>query len=222
MAAAGEITPMPRCAIFADTQDEPAGVYETLNSIRPKLPFPLYRVTSGSLSDKVYSGKFIIPSFGSRGGINFRRCTDRYKIEPIKRLIREMFGMRPLTLWIGISLDEVHRMKPNKLKRITNRWPLIELRKSRHDCEQWLSRHGFDKPEKSACTYCPYHSDATWRKLLSSPERKGILRMDAFLNAHGQYLHRSLKPLSEVDLSTDEDHGQQIMFGNECEGMCGV
>lgn len=35
------------------------------------------------------------------------------------------------------------------------------------------------------------------------------------------FLHRSLKPLDEVDLSTLEDHGQ-MNFLNECEGMCGV
>lgn len=35
------------------------------------------------------------------------------------------------------------------------------------------------------------------------------------------YLHDSLVPLGEVDLSTDLDHGQ-MHFGNECEGMCGV
>jgi hypothetical protein len=36
------------------------------------------------------------------------------------------------------------------------------------------------------------------------------------------YLHASRIPLDQVDFSTDEDHGQQVMFGNECEGMCGV
>jgi len=28
--------------------------------------------------------------------------------------------------------------------------------------------------------------------------------------------------LDRVNFSADEDHGQQPMFGNECEGMCGV
>jgi hypothetical protein len=37
-----------------------------------------------------------------------------------------------------------------------------------------------------------------------------------------QFMHRSLKPLAEVDLSTAEDHGQLNLFNNECEGMCGV
>ena len=36
------------------------------------------------------------------------------------------------------------------------------------------------------------------------------------------YLHRSLKPLSEVDLSTVRERGQGDLFAEECEGMCGV
>ena len=44
MAAHGEITPMPDCAIFADTGAEPQRVYEWLNWLETQLPFPVYRV----------------------------------------------------------------------------------------------------------------------------------------------------------------------------------
>ena len=37
-----------------------------------------------------------------------------------------------------------------------------------------------------------------------------------------RFLHRSCKPLSEVDFRNLEDMGQLNFFGNECEGMCGV
>ena len=37
-----------------------------------------------------------------------------------------------------------------------------------------------------------------------------------------KYLHRSMVPLSEVDLTTVEDEGQINFFNEECEGMCGV
>lgn len=49
MAAAGEITPMPKAAIFADTQAEPASVYKWLEWLEKQLPFPVVRVTRGSL-----------------------------------------------------------------------------------------------------------------------------------------------------------------------------
>lgn len=36
------------------------------------------------------------------------------------------------------------------------------------------------------------------------------------------FLHRSGVPLDAADLSTEADHGQLDLFGNECAGMCGV
>jgi hypothetical protein len=40
---------------------------------------------------------------------------------------------------------------------------------------------------------------------------------------HEQFMHRSLKPLDEVDLSTAADRGQvEFGFIQECDGMCGV
>jgi hypothetical protein len=53
MAAAGEITPMPDCAIFADTQGEPHAVYAWLDWLEKQLPFPVHRVTQGSLVDLI-------------------------------------------------------------------------------------------------------------------------------------------------------------------------
>lgn len=36
------------------------------------------------------------------------------------------------------------------------------------------------------------------------------------------FLHRSLVLITEVDLSTDAERGQESLFENECEGMCGA
>ncbi len=233
MAAHGEITPMPKCSIFADTQDEPQSVYVWLDWLEKQLPFPAHRVTAGKLSDvllrKTFLGKsgkrsISIPSYGDRGGMSMRQCTREFKVDVINRRIRELRnGSKMVTLWIGISLDEVHRMKPNQRNSIQNIWPLVDKRMSRWDCEIWLSRHGYETPPKSACVYCPYHSDRAWREIRESPEDWAhALYVDRELNKRGQYVHNSLKPLDQVDFSTDEDHGQQVMFGNECEGLCGV
>ena len=42
--ARGEFTPMPVGAIFADTGDEPAYVYETIDRLAVEIPFPIHRV----------------------------------------------------------------------------------------------------------------------------------------------------------------------------------
>lgn len=234
MAAHGEITPMPECAIFADTGDEPKGVYHWFEKLIQLLPFPVHVVSKGPKLSEVLlrnvslgkgKGRFIaIPSFGDRGGMSRRQCTREFKVDCINRKLRELREGKKVTLWIGISLDEVGRMKPNRLKYITNVWPLIDKRMTRWDCLRWLKSRGYEEPPKSACVFCPYHSNSVWRELkkANGSDWTHAVEVDRQLNKRGEYVHRSLKPLSEVDFSTDEDHGQQVMFGNECEGTCGV
>ncbi|MBP2230768.1 3'-phosphoadenosine 5'-phosphosulfate sulfotransferase (PAPS reductase)/FAD synthetase, partial [Azospirillum agricola] len=44
MAATAEVGPMPDCAIFADTEWEPHGVYEHLDWLETQLPFPVLSI----------------------------------------------------------------------------------------------------------------------------------------------------------------------------------
>jgi hypothetical protein len=230
MAAAGEITPMPRAAIFADTTYEPRAVYEWLDWLEKRLPFPVYRVTAYENRRGIFDrDQTQIPAYAERG-MGKRQCTSNWKLIPLFRKCREIAGFtgKPapdglVTNWIGISLDEVHRMKPNREKWAVNRWPLIEKRISRSDCLRWMEGHGFPRPPRSACVFCPYKSDAEWRATRNDPEQMVVVRaVEAQLLTNGEYLHRSKRVIDEVDLSTDEDHGQLSLFGNECEGMCGV
>ena len=243
MAAHGEITPMPVAAIFADTRDEPASVYNTLNWLEKKLPFPVLRETKGSLSGHVLKQiadrkrcskpPLFVLNADKTKGILTRDCTGDFKVAVIQRAIRRIMKereVRNVIQWIGISLDEVHRMKPSCVKYSEHRWPLIEKRISRHECLLWIEKNGYPKPDRSACVYCPYHSDNEWRRLRDEePEAwERALEFDRKIRTgihkvRGKcFVHKSCVPLDEVDFSTDEDHGQQVMFGNECEGLCGV
>lgn len=229
MAAVGEITPMPVAAIFADTGYEPQNVYEWLDWLEIMLPFPVYRAMAASnRRDVVTFGHSQIPAH-TESGLGKRQCTSNWKIAPFERKLREITAYTHkrapdgyVVSWIGISLDEVHRMKPNRGKWITNRWPLIENRISRNDCLRWMERNGFPRPPRSACVFCPYKSDAEWRETRKDPEAMRTVREVEEMLPDGEYLHRSKLPVDQVDLSTDEDRGQLSLFGNECDGMCGV
>lgn len=228
MAAHGEITQMPDCAIFADTGAEPKKVYEWLNWLETKLPFHVHRVSGGNLRiDLLAAGRVANPPFFVEGGgMLWRQCTNDYKIMPIRKRIKTMADSA--VLWMGISTDESQRIKPSQVKYLTNRYPLIEMDISRNDCLAWMLAHGYAVPPKSACTFCPYHDDAMWRDMKLNDEVSfyDAVNVDDAIRARGGkgkwYLHRSLKPLADVDFRTAEDAGQQSMFGNECEGMCGV
>lgn len=241
MAAHGEITPMPDCAIFADTQAEPKAVYEWLDWLEKQLPFEVKRVTAGSLAATATTvrvskkgnkyAQTAIPAFIA-GGITLRHCTADFKIDPIRKALRAMRGKQEVMQWIGISADEAHRMKPSRDKWATNRWPLVELGLRRYDCLNWMERNNYPKPPRSACRFCPYKSDHEWRLLRDEqPEEfeKAAQFEEQLQASYAQtrysgtpYLHQSKVPLRQADLRTAEDAGQLSMFGNECEGMCGV
>ena len=240
MASAGEIEPMPDCAIFADTGWEPRGVYEHLEALIPQLAFPVHRVSAGDLRTDIMSrsnttgGRFAAVPWHIRmkngnSAIGRRQCTKEYKLRPIQRKIVEMMGGRPkggCELWIGISLDEAGRMKPSQVQYVRNRWPLIERRFSRNDCLRWLERHGHQLPPKSSCIGCPYHSNVQWQSLTKAELADAIDVDRAIRHQSGmrgeQFMHSSKRPLEQVDLSTHAERGQLDFFNNDCEGMCGL
>ncbi len=249
MAAHGEIGPMPDCAIFADTGWEPQAVYEHLAWLRSLnvLPFPVYIVSDGNIREGLVRGAqgerwASIPAFtrsasGTVGMIR-RQCTRELKIAPIRRKVRELIGIagkrspnRPVVeQWIGISFDEIVRMKMSMESWQVNRFPLIELGMTRRGCLRWLERNGYPAPPKSSCIGCPYHSDSLWRQMREEDpdafaDAVAIDRMirTGFRNLRGEvFLHRSCLPLDEADIDTLADKGQLDLFADECDGMCGV
>lgn len=280
MAANGEIEPSPDGAIFADTQAEPASVYRWLDWLETKLPFPVHRVTAGSLTDAALTPhvsakgrtyyRTAIPFHtlsvdGDAGRIPHRTCTRDYKIVPITKEVRRLCGedlkqwrreTRRVTKelkalvkagadtatarapgpvvcqWIGISLDEMRRMKPARDPWIATRWPLIEKRMTRLSCLEWLRSHGYPEPPRSACVYCPFRSNREWRHLQRTDpdgfaaavdfDHKARELLRGTSPSSEAFVHRSLKPLGEVDLRNDVDMGQLTLWQDECAGMCGV
>jgi 3'-phosphoadenosine 5'-phosphosulfate sulfotransferase (PAPS reductase)/FAD synthetase len=218
----------PDCAIFADTGWEPAAVYAHLDWLERELPYPVYRVTQGSLANAIQDGGFSSVPFYTPGGMGARQCTYQYKLRPLYRKVRELLGGKTpkggCEMWVGISTDEMIRMKDARVQYIKNRFPLVEWRMSRNDCLKWLERNGYPTPPRSACLGCPFKRDSEWRETRKNEEEwEETVRIDREIRAKGknQYMHRSCKPLDEVDLTTPEDHGQ-MNFLSECEGMCGV
>ena len=246
LSKSGDLPPVDY-AVFADTGAEPVGVYDHLKWLSDELPFPVYITSKGNLRDDIKSaiqGKrfvsvpFYTESDNERGGLLRRQCTREYKVDPIAKKQREMMGLKKgarfpkdqyVEQWIGISTDEAVRMKPSRLKWQENRWPLIELGMSRQDCIQWFEKNYPGRTlAKSACTFCPYHNDAMWRDMKMNDKKSwdDAVAMDKLIRPGIRtkqrcFVHRSMKPLDEVDFRNLEDMGQINMFGNDCEGMCG-
>lgn len=249
--------PKPDAAIFADTGWEPDYVYSHLEWLEKQLTYPLLRVSSGDLRRNLMKGRtvsghrfvdvpfFVVDENGKKGMLR-RQCTNHYKIEPIHRHIRGLAGGtrgRPfpkgnhVEMWLGISLDEVGRMKPSREPWVDHRWPLVDLRMTRGDCLEWFASEYPDRHlPRSACVICPYRSDQHWLELKrSEPDSYDeAVRFDRWLRnsktnpvrelLNGRpYLHPARRPLASVIAERETQDPMSInYFNEECEGLCGV
>jgi hypothetical protein len=120
-------------------------------------------------------------------------------------------------------------MKPSRTRWITNSWPLVDAMLGWTRCKEIVEGAGLPIPLKSACYFCPYHDNGYWDSMKKNyPEEFAkAVAFDAAVRDRSKrgmkapiYLHRSLQPLDQVDFDKDKD--QMDLFGNECEGICGV
>ena len=190
-----------------------------------------------------------IPAFttdGASDGITRRQCTKEYKTEVIQKTIRrEIIGLAKgrridkdteVHQYIGISRDEARRSVGVKANIESRRgwfahFPLMDLGWTRQDCLRWLADKVPHQVPRSACVFCPFHSDAEWLRIKKDDPVgwQRAIEIDTALRTPGSvanrdmrqtmYLHRSHKPLAEVNLN-EKQIG--LGFNLECEGMCGV
>lgn len=181
---------------------------------------------------------YFVDTGGEREGRIRRQCTAEYKIEPIETYLkRGVLGLKPrqrsprevrIVQWRGISADEAQRMKPSRERWMEVRYPLaMELGMTRNDCLRWMERNGYPRPPRSACIGCPFHSNDEWRDMRDNrpDEWADAVSFDSAIREAGgmrgkSYLHRSLLPLDQAPI--DGNLAQADLWGQECEGMCGV
>jgi hypothetical protein len=144
--------------------------------------------------------------------------------------------------YFGISHDE--RSRASRIfelfleKRAYQvHFPLVERMLTRANCIEWLQEVGNVPHEvpRSACVYCPFHTDAEWLRLKSGggADWARAVEIDTALRTSGavanrdmeqtMFLHRSCKPLTQIEFHPRENAKEkQLGFGVECEGVCGI
>ena len=257
MAEAGKFGIRPDYAIFADTHWEPTGVYDTLAWLREQVSFPIIVTDNGrSLRDDVRNGVnaqgkpwLSIPAYlaevnGNSAGINWRQCTKNYKLDPIRKKVQELLGLTPrealadgtwVEMWLGITTDEIARVKTSRFWWIGHRYPLVDdLAMTRQECLEWFQRHyPARRLSRSACIACPFRNSNSWLDIRESdPDLFAeAVELDHNLRSRKHnagrmfrkraYLHHRRIPLEEA-LAIDSQENEVNGFINECEGHCGL
>lgn len=244
--------PVPRAeaAVFADTGDEPAWVYDQLRRIEswgkehggPEIHVAQKGVLSEWVIDRQKQGKrFVtVPLFtaaegGGSAGLLRRQCTREFKITPIQQKVREILGYKPrqhmkhrVRTLMGITVDEAIRMRQSPEKWVHNAYPLVDLGLTAADCSRIVEEAGFPTPKRSSCVYCPYHSDEFWADLKKNHPDEFARAVEFDYAIRNMTMAGRRQPgyvhrsLQPLD-EVDFAHSEQNdLFGEDCHGVCGV
>lgn len=251
MSAGGELERLD-AAIFADTGNERRRVYAWLGWLEAQLPFPVIRAsrpgpTLGETMDEVasgsrpYEGTPVAPLYlADPVGVLPKQCNADFKRDVVLREVARLLGGAPrdgvpvVEMWVGFSTEpeELARVASNRRKYIHNRYPLIEARMKRADCQRWLQERQYPRAPRSACIYCPFRDDQGWQEMKEHEpedfaEAVGFDRRWRTITPSGQgaaFVHRSRQPLDEVDFTKPPVPNDALIFGfaNDCGGSCGT
>jgi hypothetical protein len=215
---------LPEFALFADTGAESQASLDNFEFWRKESPIPLYRVKNWK-RNALQDGFRALPVYFPLGGSKNRQCTNEWKIQPLNKATRKLYPNKskknPVAVWLGISCDEIYRIKENRLKSLENVYPLIELGYDRQDCYGILAKYGY-KAIKSSCYMCPYQVKR-WHE---NPELDKAIAYEKAMQENNRYreipyLHPSCEPL-EVAVGKQLAQGNLFTFDDECDGICGV
>lgn len=234
----GEYEFMPDYAIFSDTGCEPEYVYEYLKWLQSyclkKYNFTIIIVSKGNLVTDIIDyiegrTKRVsqLPLRLEEDGLVMRQCTKDYKIAPLRREMQRVRNGKRVRLWIGISLDEMERMRFSTVKYIENYYPLIHNKISIDNIIKWYSDNNIKEPMKSACLICPFHSDNYWMrfKKVFPEEFEEACKFDDRIRNYPKlnkkaYLSKHLEPLRDIDFEYTNSLFPELI--EDCEGLCGL
>lgn len=149
--------------VFADTGVEKPETYWYMESYtkpefeKAHVPFEVIRNDRPGYEATLYDyywSRRDLPS------VQWRRCTDHYKLRPMKRRYR-----KDVHMLIGFSIDEIERTNRPRTLWATESYPLIEMGLSASDCHFIINDFGWPIPLKSSCYICPFQPVIEWNWL---------------------------------------------------------
>lgn len=222
--------PKPDLCYMTDTGRERSSTWPFVEEfIKPQLArvgctlniVPASNFTSLQL---IRSETILLPGYTTHSGSVGKLsafCSGKWKRDVAERYMRSL-GVVTATNWLGISTDEVRRVRNQHRGWLKLWYPLIfSERMSRLDCVQLIKSAGWTGTiPHSACRICPNLSDDEWLDMRENwPEDfADACQTDRDLRAIDPHwwMHPSCQPLSEVDFGA-----QKSMFADRgCTGGC--
>jgi hypothetical protein len=208
--------PKPDLAVIVDTEREQSATWEYAESVLTpelaKVGVTLQRVSKSEFATvDIYShkGTLLLPIYSSQGDGKFTNyCSGEWKRDVILRWLRSQ-GVKECDTWVGISVNEMSRMRFSRVAWARNRYPLIEpefeVTFRRSDCEAEVSRLGWPAAPRTACYMCPNQGDFEWLEMKAHypDDFAKAVQFEREMRARDPdaWLHRSRVPLDQVDFT---------------------
>lgn len=167
-----------------------------------------------------------IPLFGDEGGRLDQSCTSKWKIAAIRQEARRR-GAKTMMSALGMTMDEVHRIKRSDVQWHQHYYPLIfDFKMYRAEIIEHMIKLGIPYLVSTQCDCCP-HKDK-WRWLNTSPKTiEELDELEAVFRKDGLYLTKSYKPIKQFYIELVEAAKAQTSFFDEgfgCPegGYCGM
>lgn len=186
---------------------------------------PVFTTQKGGSVSHDDEGNVVAVRHGAIGKLT-NWCSGEWKREVMFRYLRREIGLTKWESWLGISTDEMARMRLRDKRGNPHWFPLIEgVPMRRSDCYSLITNTmGWPSPPRSACSECPNQNNNEWRETRDffPEEWERVCQFDEEIRKTDPhvFLHQSGKPLREVDLDAQLD-----LFGGQegCDsGYCMV
>lgn len=226
--------PKPDLCFMTDTGREKSSTWPFVDQfIRPQLALAgceLVVVKASEFVSEDYigltspNGTILLPGYTSQSGSIGKLsgfCSGKWKQDVAERYFRSL-GIKTAINWLGISVDEIRRVRNQHRNWLKLRYPLVfEIRMTRLDCVQLIRSTGWSGTiPHSACWMCPNLADDEWQEMKQDYpddfEKAVVVERELQRDDPHFWLHPSCKPLAEVDFTA-----QGTMFSDRgCTGGC--
>jgi hypothetical protein len=225
--------PRPDVAFMTNTGREKSGTWPFVDGfIRPQLAkvgLDLTLIQSvdfggGQLWGGEDGNTVLLPGFTTLSGQVGKLspfCSGSWKTDIGERFLRSI-GADTARNWIGISMDEMRRVRKQHRPWLELWYPLIfAVRMWRSDCVALVRSTGWDGPiPHSACKMCPNMQDGEWIDMQQNFPADFVeaceIEAEIRLRDPHFYLHESCVPLGQVNF-----FAQSTMFSERgCIGGC--
>lgn len=224
MIVRGELRP-PAVSVIVDTEREKSTTWayyeETLRPALTTAGVDLVRLPKSQFATVdlyAHNGDLLLPVFTAPKGKLPTYCSNEWKRRVLQRYVRSL-GIKRCNLWLGMSTDEMRRVRPSS-ERWANHWyPLIEHGRRRADCVAYVVSMSWPTPPRSSCWMCPNMRADEWAEL-SIEDREKAVDLERMIRQRdsGLYLHSSRVALDCVPVEGVDGSD----FEGCASGMCFV